>query len=84
MIATFFLTILNSFLNLLLGFLPTGTLPTEVSGAITNIWGLINAFSYLIALDTFITVLLLVLAFDAVVLLWHVIQWVIRKIPGMQ
>jgi len=84
MISTFFLTILAGFLGILLGFLPVGALPPDVSAAITNTWGMVNAFSYVIALDTFLQVLFLVLAFDLVVLLWHIIQWIIRKIPGMQ
>lgn len=83
MISTFFLTIFFGLIGVLVGFLPTGSLPVLVSSSITSIWGFVNAFSYLIALDTLITVLVLVLAFDLVILLWHVIQWIIRKVPGM-
>jgi len=84
MIITFFLTVLYNFLSFVLSFLPTGNLPVGISSAITSVWGYINAFSYVIALDTFLQVLLLVLAFDFIVFSWHVIQWIIRKIPGMQ
>jgi len=35
-------------------------------------------------LDTLIVVLVLVIGFDLIVLLWHIIQWIIRKVPGMQ
>jgi len=84
MIGTFFLSILAAFLGLLLGFLPTGTLPPEIAAAFNSIWGMVNAFSYVIAVDTLIQVASLVLAFDLIVMLWHIIQWIIRKVPGMQ
>jgi len=84
MIGTFFLTILNSFLGLLVGFLPTGGLPAEVSSSITSVWGFVNAFSYVIALDTAIQVLVVVIGFELILLLWAFVNWIIRKIPGMQ
>lgn len=84
MITTFLLNILYNFLETILSFLPTGQLPSAISTSIVNIWGFVNAFSYVIALDTLLQVLLLVLAFDLVLLLWHLIQWIIRKVPGMQ
>lgn len=84
MISTFLLNMASGFLGLLAGLLPTGSLPAGVSTSITNIWGMVNAFSYLIALDTMLQVLLLVIGFDLVLLLWSFINWVIRKIPGMQ
>lgn len=83
MILSFLLGILNGFLGLILAFLPTGSLPAAVSSSITSIWGYVNAFSYVIALDTLIQVLVLTIAFDLIVFLWHVLQWIIRKIPGM-
>jgi len=84
MISTFILTILHAFLGFIVGLLPTGSLPSSISSSLTNIWGFVNAFSYVIALDTLIQVVALAIAFDLVVLLWHVVQWIIRKIPGMQ
>jgi hypothetical protein len=84
MITTFLLTILGSFLGVLLALLPVGHLSSSITSSVTNIWGFVNAFSYVIALDTLIQVVLLMIAFDLVLLLWHVINWIIRKIPGMQ
>jgi len=84
MITTFLLTVLLSFLSLLVGFLPTGSLPAAVATSVTSLWGYVNAFSYVLALDTLLQVLVLVVAFDITMLLWHIIQWIIRKIPGMQ
>lgn len=84
MITTFILDIFYNFVNFLVNLLPTGSLPTSIASSIENIWGFINAFSFVIALDTFLQVLLIMLAFDAVVLLWHLIEWIIRKVPGMK
>jgi len=84
MIASFFVSASTLVLSFLLGLLPEGTLPVSVSSSLTSIWGMVNAFSYLIALDTLIVVLVLVIGFDLIVLLWHIIQWIIRKVPGMQ
>jgi len=84
MITSFLLSMLFGLVNLLTGFLPTGSLPTEFTNAVGSLFGVINTFSYLIAVDTLLLLVGLVLAFDGVVLLWHFIQWIIRKIPGMQ
>jgi len=84
MITTFLLQILSSFLNFIVGLLPTGNLPTAISSSITSIWGYVNAFSYVVAVQTLIQVVVLVIAFDIGMLLWHLIQWIIRKVPGMQ
>ena len=70
--------------SLLIGFLPTGHLSSSFTSALTQLWGIINTFSYLIPVDTLLTLVGLVIAFDIAVLLWRVVNWVIRKIPGMQ
>lgn len=84
MITSFLLDLGYRLLNFLLSFFPSGTLPPDIGNALSTVWGYVNAFSYVIALDTLLQVLLLVLAFDLVVLLWHIVQWIIRKVPGMQ
>jgi len=84
MITSFFLIFLGNFLTGLFSLLPSGALPAQVSLSLTSVWGFVNAFSYVLAVDTLLQVLLLAIVFDIVVLLWHVLQWIIRKIPGMQ
>jgi len=84
MISGFFLTMLFGLVSLLTAFLPTGSLPTEFSTAISSLFGVLNTFSYLIAVDTLILLVGLVIAFDGIVLLWNFVNWIIRKIPGMQ
>jgi len=84
MITSFFLTFFADFLSGLLSLLPTGSLPQQISDSLSTVWGLVNAFSYVIAVDTLIQVVVLAVAFDVVLLLWHIIQWIIRKIPFIQ
>lgn len=84
MISTFFLTIFNSFIGLLLGILPTGVLPISITSGITYVWSIANQFSYIFPISTLLLALVFVIGFDLAMLLWHIIQWVIRKIPGMQ
>jgi len=41
-------------------------------------------FSYLIPLDTVLQAVIVVFAFEFALLLWSFLNWIIRKIPGMQ
>lgn len=84
MITTFLLTISYGFVNLILGFLPIGSLPVGVSTAVTYFWGVMQTFSYLLPLDTILQATLVVFGFEAALLLWAILNWIIRKIPGMQ
>jgi len=84
MISTAILTFLNSFLQFLLGFLPSGSLPTEIATAINYFVGIVNSFSYVIPVATLFQAFAVVVSVDVAILLWHLFNWVIRKIPGMQ
>jgi len=84
MISTFFLSIFSSFVNLLVGLLPTGNLPANMSTAFAYFIGVANTFNYVFPLATLLEALAVVLIFDGAVMLWHFVNWIIRKIPGMQ
>jgi len=84
MIATFFLTILYGLVSVLVGFLPTGHLPTTITTAFATMFGLLNVFSFVVPVGTLIAAALVVLIFDGALMLWYSINWIIRKIPGMQ
>jgi len=84
MIFTFLLTIFNTFVSFLLSFLPSGNLPSIITDAFTYFVGVMNAFSYVIPVATLFQAFALIVAVDLAILLWHFINWVIRKIPGMQ
>jgi len=83
MITTFFLTILYGLVNSLVGILPIGHLPASISSAFAYFIGLVNTYNYIVPLATLLAASLVVLFFDGILLLWHIINWIIRKIPGM-
>jgi len=84
MIVTLIFNFFYLFLTGLLLLLPVGSLPSGFLTALNFFWGTVNTFSFVIPVDTMLQALVLVYGFDLVVLLWSVLQWVIRKIPGMQ
>jgi len=83
MIVTVLLDFANFFLQGLLSLLPVGNLPLGIPNGILYFWGILNSFSYVFPVSTLFLALLFVLGFDVGVMLWHVLQWIIRKIPGM-
>jgi len=84
MIITFFLNILNAFIGFMLGLLPTGNLPAAIESSFLTIWGTLNTFSYIFPIGTLLAAIGIIIAFDVAMIIWHIINWVIRKIPGMQ
>jgi len=84
MITSFFLSVFYGFINLIVGFLPTGSLPVGITTAFAYFMGVVNSFSYVVPIDTLLQAALVILAFDGALILWHFINWIIRKIPGMQ
>lgn len=84
MITTFFLSILYGFITLVIGFLPTGNLPNEITQAFAYFLGVVNTFSYVVPVDTLLQAALVILVFDGGMVIWYLINWIIRKIPGMQ
>jgi len=84
MISTFFLTIFYSFVGFLLVLLPSGHLPAVMTSAFSYFVGVANLFSFVVPVDTLLAAALVILLFDGAIIVWHFINWVIRKIPGMQ
>jgi len=84
MITTFLLTMLNNFVVGLLGLLPSGHLPQAITDAFAYFFAVANQFSFVVPMDTLLQAVAVLLVFDGALFLWYVINWVIRKIPGMQ
>lgn len=83
MITSAFLTFLSNFLTGLTNLLPTGHISSSILDSVTYFWGVGNSFSYIIPMDTLLSAVLLVVTFEGLLLLWSIIGWIIRKIPGM-
>lgn len=84
MIISFLLNIAYSFIVSLLGLLPTGHIAQAILDAVGYFWAIGNSFSYILPMDTFLAAVIAVMAFEVFVLLWSLLGWIIRKIPGMQ
>jgi len=81
MIVSIFLTFVNGFVNLVLGALPAGHLPAIMTTGFAYFLGVANLFSYVVPVGHLLLAMTVVLAFDAAVLAWNFIQWVLKKIP---
>jgi len=84
MIITLFLDFIYLLLQGLIALLPTGHLPTAMTTAFVSLFGLLNTFNYVIPIVALMQVVVLTLALDGAIMLWHFINWAIRKVPGMQ
>jgi len=84
MITTFFLFIFNAFVAFLVSLLPTGHLPAAIATAFAYFLAVVNSFSFVIPVDTLLQAAGVILIFDGAMVLWFFINWIIRKIPGMQ
>jgi len=84
MIVTILLNLFDLVVGSLLNLLPSGSLPTEISTGVNYFVGVVNTFSYVIPVATLFEAFALVVSVDLAILVWHFINWTIRKIPGMQ
>jgi len=83
MIVTVILNIAYLFLTGLVAILPQGNLPPQIGGAVLYFVGILNSFSYVIPVATLFEAFAVIVGVDIAILLWHFLNWVIRKIPGM-
>lgn len=84
MILTFLFSIFTAFLGFIISFLPAGNLPTAITTSFSYLLSIVNAFSFIIPVDTLLQAAAVILVFDGAMVLWYFVNWVIRKIPGMQ
>jgi len=84
MITDFVLSIPLFFVRAFVSFIPASDgLPAGVSSAISSAVSYMNGLSYFFPIDTFLTVTVLILSVEAGILLWNSINWILRKIPGV-
>jgi len=71
MIIAFFVKIITAILGFFIGLLPVINIPTGWTDAITLIWGYMNAMSFLLPIQTLLTILGLVMTVEVVIFIWH-------------
>lgn len=82
MISTFFLSVLYSFLAWFLSLLPIVVFPPQISQAITTMWGLLNAFSFLWPVATMVALFVLASVYYAIAFTVDISLWIIRFFRG--
>lgn len=82
MIWDFILSLPAFLLSALASILPTGGgIPIEYTQGVYTVWSDINAFSFIVPVQTLLTVLGLALAFHLAILTFKIVNWLITKIP---
>jgi len=61
--------------------LPNATLPSNLASAITTASTYLAAINFVFPVATFITIFGLILGIETFIILYKIINWVIRKIP---
>lgn len=82
MIVGFFLQVVNAVIRFIISLLPAYPLPTAVATAVTTAWTYINAVSWLLPVDTLLTVLTLAMVFHVAILVWRLLHLVGSYLRG--
>lgn len=83
MITSFFISILSAFVTFIVALLPSGSLPSGVSSAVTAAVGYIQVFDFLFPVGTLFTVLAAAIVFHLAMFLWSMLLWIISLVRGM-
>lgn len=82
MITGFILSIFYSFLAFFIGLLPVIAFPSEITNAISTLWGYINAWSFLFPVSTLLAALTIAFVYHGVVLAWHFAELIAHYVRG--
>jgi len=83
MITGFLLSILYSIVAFFIGLLPYGqATPAAWLSGIYQIWGAVNAYSFVVPVGMLVTCLGLAMSFHLFVFLWKALHWVYGLIRG--
>lgn len=72
----------SAFLLLILNFLPTGSLPTEVIDSVEYVIGAMKAWDFLLPVDTLLSAVLVVAVADLALVGWWGVKWIIGLVRG--
>jgi len=82
MIFAFLFSLPALLLSAILSILPEGgTIPTIWTNAVYTIWSYINAFSFIVPVDTLLTCLGIAMVFHIAIFTFRLFHWLITKIP---
>jgi len=82
MIFNFFLSIPAYLIGALISILPDGgTVPQEWVSAVSSMWNYVEAFSFVVPIETLLWCLGIALTFHISILGFKLFHWIITKIP---
>jgi len=83
MIAELILSVFFGIVKLLIAVIPSFSIPSGMATAIGSVFSLISTIGYFLPLSTFIAVITVMLAVYNIQIIWGLVHWVLRKIPGI-
>lgn len=86
MIVSFLLFLLYNFIMAItspLRLLPNVSLPANITSAIASTNSYLSAIDFIFPVSVFITVFATIIGIEVLMMLYKIIMWVLRKIPGI-
>ncbi len=83
MISQTLLLLFFGLIHALISIVPSFSIPSGMVSAISDVFSLIATAGYFLPLGTFISVMSIMLAVYNIQIIWGLIHWVLRKIPGI-
>lgn len=86
MIVSFLLFILYNFIVVItspLRILPDVTLPANIVSAIASANSYLSAIDFIFPTGSFVTIFATIIGIEVLIMLYKIIMWVLRKIPGI-
>jgi len=63
--------------------LPTGSLPTVISTSFTTMVALMNVFTFVVPVGNLLLAAAFVFVVDHASMIWYLLNWLLKKIPGV-
>jgi len=83
MISEFILTIFFGLIGFFLSIIPSFDVPSGMVSAVSSVFSLIGTVGYFFPISTFVSVMLVMIAVYNIQIVWGLVHWVLRKIPGI-
>lgn len=83
MVVEMILSLFFSIVSGLIYLVPSFSIPAGMSTAISSVFSLIATVGFFIPLGTLFACMVVMLAVYNIQIIWGLIHWVIRKIPGL-
>lgn len=83
MILNFILNLVYNIAVFFLDYIPDVSLPDGILNAVNTASGYLSPFDVILPMATLIAIILIFLAIEGIILIIKIINWIIRKIPGV-